>query len=121
MKKASLAILLSAIIFSGVFTCNSVQAITTNSTNNTKVIAMRGESRPTLRRGSRGEIVKAVQRKLVIGGYYPGKYDFDSVADGIFGKETEEAVKRFQRDCGLKADGIVGPQTWAAFDKYYPE
>ena len=31
--------------------------------------------------------------------------------DGIFGKETEEALKRFQRDYGLPADGILGPKT----------
>lgn len=36
------------------------------------------------------------------------------MADGIFGPLTEEAVKEFQKSKGLKADGIVGAQTWAA-------
>jgi murein L,D-transpeptidase YcbB/YkuD len=39
---------------------------------------------------------------------------FPVAADGIFGASTEQAVKRFQRDTGLVADGIVGPATWAA-------
>jgi peptidoglycan hydrolase-like protein with peptidoglycan-binding domain len=33
---------------------------------------------------------------------------------GLFNAETERAVIRFQRDDGLKVDGIVGPATWAA-------
>lgn len=46
--------------------------------------------------------VEAVQRLLKI---YP---------DGIFGPLTEEAVKEFQTEHALKADGIVGEKTWAA-------
>lgn len=56
-----------------------------------------------LKRGSRGEDVKAVQRALHC---YP---------DGIFGELTEEAVKCFQKGKGLTADGIVGERTWASF------
>ena len=36
------------------------------------------------------------------------------MADGIFGPNTEEAVKELQKAKGLAADGIVGPRTWAA-------
>ena len=33
-------------------------------------------------------------------------------ADGVFGKQTQNAVKEFQLSNGLKADGIVGSKTW---------
>ncbi|WWU66686.1 peptidoglycan-binding protein (plasmid) [Clostridium baratii] len=40
-------------------------------------------------------------------------------ADGVFGDSTEKAVKEFQRDHNLEADGIVGPATQAALHKDY--
>ena len=55
----------------------------------------------TVRVGSRGETVKAVQAKLGI------------TADGIFGPGTDRAVKAWQTANGLTADGIVGPKTLA--------
>lgn len=55
----------------------------------------------TIKRGSRGEAVKTLQRALNL------------MADGIYGPLTEEAVIAFQRSHGLVADGIVGPKTWA--------
>lgn len=54
-----------------------------------------------LKKGSTGEEVKDLQRKLGIS------------ADGIFGSGTEQAVKNFQSKNGLTADGIVGDKTWA--------
>lgn len=39
---------------------------------------------------------------------------FCLVADGRFDRETESAVRRFQRQHGLQEDGVVGPATWAA-------
>lgn len=56
----------------------------------------------TIKKGSRGEDVKTLQRRLNL------------IADGIFGKLTDEAVREFQKSHGLSVDGIVGPKTWAA-------
>lgn len=63
---------------------------------------------PTLKRGSKGEKVKELQELLLKLGYKLPKYG----ADGDFGKETEAAVKQFQKDWGLKEDGVVGPATY---------
>ena len=61
-----------------------------------------------LKRGSTGDKVSEMQRKLKNWGYYDGS------VDGIFGSGTESAVKFFQRKNGLSADGIVGSATAAA-------
>ena len=58
--------------------------------------------------GSRGETVVRIQQKLRQYGY------LDGAADGIFGKETYDAVIWFQKKNGLKADGVVGSATAAA-------
>lgn len=54
----------------------------------------------TLKKGSKGEDVKSLQRALGI------------TDDGDFGPGTEKAVKAFQESHGLTADGIVGDKTW---------
>jgi len=65
-----------------------------------------------LYRGSRGPQVAELQRRLK---YAYAAYAGTLVIDGIFGTETETAVKEFQRRTpGLKVDGIVGPATAAA-------
>ena len=53
------------------------------------------------RKGSRGEVVRQIQIALHL---YP---------DGIFGVNTEQAVKEFQKRNNLNPDGIVGPLTLA--------
>lgn len=58
--------------------------------------------------GSRGSQVSLVQQKLKQYGYY------DGAVDGVFGKDTYNAVVWFQEKNGLKADGTVGPSTAAA-------
>ncbi len=60
------------------------------------------------RRGSTGEEVRKIQTKLKNWGYY-----FGSV-DGIYGAQTEEAVRYFQRKNGLTVDGVAGPATLKA-------
>ena len=59
-----------------------------------------------------GTDVKRLQEKLIEKGYSCG----GSGADGAYGKATQSAVKLFQRDAGLAADGIAGPKTWAALE-----
>jgi putative chitinase len=54
-----------------------------------------------LKRGDNNENVKKLQQKL----------DLEPV--GNYGPKTEDAVKAFQTKNGMKADGIVGPTTWA--------
>ena len=61
-----------------------------------------------LRKGDRGEAVKEMQEALMARGYDLGRWG----ADGIFGKQRMKAVKAFQEDCGIKADGIVGRITY---------
>ena len=56
----------------------------------------------------RGEDVRTLQRALNDAGYDAG------AADGIYGKKTERAVKRFQKDNGLVVDGIAGKRTFEA-------
>ena len=58
--------------------------------------------------GSRGSEVTQIQTKLKRWGYYSGS------VDGIYGTQTVNAVKYFQRKNGLTADGIAGPATLKA-------
>lgn len=60
-----------------------------------------------LRRGSKGEAVRALQTLLIGKGYSCG----GTGADGDFGANTEKAVRAFQTDCEIEADGIVGADT----------
>lgn len=62
-----------------------------------------GERKLTL--GMKGDDVKSVQTKLIALGYLTGK------ADGVYGKATESAIRRFQTRNGLTSDGICGEDT----------
>lgn len=59
----------------------------------------------TYRQGSSGQTVRTIQTKLKNWGYYNGS------VDGVYGSQTAEAVKYFQRSNGLSADGVAGPAT----------
>ena len=67
----------------------------------------------TIKLGDTGDDVKRLQRVFARSKVLA----FDSV-DGVFGPQTEEAVKDFQQSNGLVADGIVGPVTWSKVHPY---
>lgn len=65
----------------------------------------------TVRRGNTGTAVRAVQYYLrLLSAYYPSVPAV--TVDGNFGSGTESAVRAWQRQAGLTADGVVGRLTW---------
>ena len=68
-----------------------------------------------LSRGDTGEKVIDMQTKPIACGYSCGKYG----ADGDFGADTEEAVRKFQKDNELTVDGLFGGQSSKTLDEIY--
>ncbi len=105
---------------------NSVQILRNYYGNNIEIVndaPLRGytPSYPgtPLRTGSRGPNVVRLQVMLNrIGQNYPAIPRIASV-DGIFGPQTENAVRTFQQIFGLQADGIVGKATWYRLVRLY--
>ena len=64
----------------------------------------------TLRLGDYGAEVRYLQQKL-----YSKLYNVGPI-DGIFGRQTQQAVREFQSENGLSVDGIVGQNTWRAIE-----
>lgn len=58
-----------------------------------------------VKKGAKGNITRLIQERL-------NSVGFSLSIDGIFGSGTYNAVKVFQRNRGLSADGIVGRNTW---------
>ncbi len=65
-----------------------------------------GQADQVLDLGSTGDAVKDLQAMLALMGYYSG------AVDGAYEQTTLAAVRQFQTDAGLVADGVVGPLTW---------
>ena len=70
------------------------------------------------RRSLVGEIksrpnAKEIQMALKKAGYYQG------AIDGKIGKQTRQAIRKFQNDNNLSADGKVGKKTWSILSKYF--
>lgn len=86
---------------------SNLPAVEQTQPNNAFLAALGEATKQVLRSGSTGGAVKMAQVGLNARGY-------GLVGDGIFGPQTEAAVRRFQSDRGLVADGIIGSQTWAA-------
>lgn len=68
----------------------------------------------TVKKGSKGDAVKTLQTKLKKLGY-KGADGTELSTDGVFGANTEYALKNYQKKKGLSADGIAGAKTWATF------
>lgn len=60
---------------------------------------------PVLKRGSKGDAVRALQQRLADAGLYKGRID------GDYGRRTQDAVRAYQMRYGLAADGIAGRET----------
>jgi len=77
-------------------------------TKNPEVFEMYGIEINYVKPGSKNEETRAVQQIMIDNGYDLSPYG----ADGIYGKVTETAIKKWQTDAGLKIDGWVGKDTW---------
>lgn len=60
-----------------------------------------------LKYGKRGADVVRLQKQMKYQGYFPYRVR----ATGYFGRITRRSVRSLQRNCGVRVDGIVGPQT----------
>ena len=60
---------------------------------------------PQVKKGAKGNVTRLIQERL-------NSVGFNLTTDGIFGENTKNAVKVFQKNRGLVQDGIVGPNTW---------
>ena len=76
------------------------------------------DNKPPLARGSEGDAVRCLQLGLFALGFAlpVSVKQRPLLADGEFGSETDKAVRLFQRQQGLAADGIAGRQTLTRLD-----
>lgn len=85
-----------------------IEENSTNETQNSTIYS-------TIRKGSKGSLVRMAQEKLIVKGYVLSKFGID----GNFGSETEEVIKQLQRDAGIVVDGIVGKDTWRVLNSNF--
>lgn len=70
--------------------------------------------------GDTGDAVKAIQYYLAVIGYFDENIPLISIT-GYYDEATQNAVRQFQTQNGLTADGIVGRNTWNAIERRYSE
>jgi hypothetical protein len=78
------------------------------------VLSLKGRLLPVVMPGERSASVALVQKYLNIRG-------FRLAVDGIYGRQTSNAVNRFQAQSKLISNGIVGPRTWANLSRTAPQ
>lgn len=98
VKAVAFVLFVAALAACGLVTAAGLAAADSGASSSGGVSAQKPRE-IVLRRGDRGPAVKRVQRKL------------RRAVDGVFGRGTERAVKRFQRRKGLEPNGRVGPST----------
>jgi peptidoglycan hydrolase-like protein with peptidoglycan-binding domain len=64
----------------------------------------------TIKHGDTGAAVRALQRQLT-------QKDYAVEQDGVFGPQTQKALRQFQKDHGAKVDGIVGQETLGKLER----
>ena len=64
--------------------------------------------------GAQGDAVIELKRRLRRWYELRGEVPPRRMRGPVYGTSAVEAVRRVQRECGLKPDGIVGPETWSA-------
>lgn len=74
----------------------------------------------TLSLGQRGDSVRTLQYYLSVIAYFNPNFNTVNI-DGVFGQNTQDAVKAFQTYYGLTPDGVVGQSTWNKIDSVYRE
>ena len=79
--------------------------ITVEPENNEFLDALNKAKSQIISKGSTGDAVKIAQTALNIKGY-------NLQADGVFGNLTTHSTWQFQKDNGLRVDGVIGPETW---------
>jgi len=115
-----IALLIAVLAAAGVFSSggNSSSTPPPATTASTTTVAQTTPAAPApkpvpapttnLKPGDTGPQVKVLQKALASLGYSVGKID------GDYGPSTQAAVEKFQTSAGIKADGIVGPETLKA-------
>jgi len=88
--------------FSSSGKCSSNGAVSEDASNSSSSSDTATTQSSSLKKGSSGEKVEKLQKRLSELGYYNGPID------GHFGDGTEEAFMLFQETCGLYVDGIAG-------------
>ena len=84
------------------------------SVDRIKGVRRGADNYPDLSKGSKGDLVVWAQEHL-------RGADAHLAVDGAFGRKTRRAVKRFQRQHHLHADGRIGPSTWRELLKVRPD
>jgi peptidoglycan hydrolase-like protein with peptidoglycan-binding domain len=123
MRRRILAVVIAVALLAGCDSGNSpdagaqAPAVPTPSSSSAPSPAPSTSVSPTtppapqkIKKGAKGAVVVALQRRLTELGYWNGK------ADGKFGSTTQQAVFALQKTAGLGRDGVVGPKTQQALD-----